>query len=255
MGSRSHLVGKGAMREHLAYQQSVRRSVRAAAALTDMLGGVPPPCKACKGKHVAHTCGKAKAKQKAGKKTSGATAARLNTGAAAAAGGGGRGLPTDRERMHVIDDEQQLGAYFDGTGRQEAVRREREAQRAASEQQAAAAAAAEAAASNELLTVQAIMQSSPIKAAARPCEVGARTSARLLVRRSARTQVNRSRALVDEFAQTRSSPGSGSHGGHKEPSCARPRRELRDCAANSILRRQQQYRSVKEEVKSVKLTV
>ena len=61
--------------------------------------------------------------------------------------------------MHVIDDEQQLGAYFDGTGRQEAVRREREAQRAASEQQAAAAAAAEAAASNEMLTVQAIMQS------------------------------------------------------------------------------------------------
>ena len=50
MGSRSHLVGKGAMKEHLAYQQSVRRSVRAAAALTDMLGGVPPPCKACKGK-------------------------------------------------------------------------------------------------------------------------------------------------------------------------------------------------------------
>ena len=83
-------------------------------------------------------------------------------------------------------------------------------------------------------------------AAARPCEVGARASVRLPVRRSARTQVNRSRALVDEFAKTRSSPGSGSHGGHKEPSCARPRRELRDCAANSILRRQQQYRSVKE---------
>ena len=169
MGSRSHLVGKGAMREHLQYQQSVRRSVRAAAALNDVLGGVPPPCKACKGKHVAHTCGKAKAKQKAGKKTSGATAARLNTGAAAAAGGGGRGLPTDRERMHVIGDEQQLGAYFDGTGRAEAVRREREAQRAASEQQAAAAAAAEAAASNEMLTVQAIMQSSPIKAAVEAC--------------------------------------------------------------------------------------
>ena len=68
----------------------------------------------------------------------------------------------------------------------------------------------------------------------------------LRVRRSARTQVNRSRALVDGFTQTRSSPGSGSHGGHKEPSCARPRRELRDCAANSICSRQQQFRSEKE---------
>ena len=72
-------------------------------------------------------------------------------------------------------------------------------------------------------------------------DVAARMASRM-----AGPQVNRSRALVDEFAQTRSSPGSGSHGGHKEPSCARPRRELRDCAANSILRRQQQYRSVKE---------
>ena len=68
----------------------------------------------------------------------------------------------------------------------------------------------------------------------------------LRVRRSARTQVNRSRALVDGFTQTRSSPGSGSHGGHKEPSCARPRRELRDCAANSICSRQQQFRAEKE---------
>ena len=31
MGSRSHLVGKGAMREHLAYQASVRRSAAAGA--------------------------------------------------------------------------------------------------------------------------------------------------------------------------------------------------------------------------------
>ena len=83
-------------------------------------------------------------------------------------------------------------------------------------------------------------------AAARPSGVGARASARLPARRSAGTQVNRSRALVDEFAQTRSSPGSGSHGGHREPSCARPRRELRERAANSILLARVRFRSGKE---------
>ena len=52
MGSRSHLVGKGAMREHLAYQSSVRRSA-AAGAEARAASGMPKPCKACAGKHVA----------------------------------------------------------------------------------------------------------------------------------------------------------------------------------------------------------
>ena len=36
MGSRSHLVGKGAMKEYLAYQNSVRRSARAGAVAAEV---------------------------------------------------------------------------------------------------------------------------------------------------------------------------------------------------------------------------
>ena len=168
MGSRSHLVGKGAMREHLAYQSSVRRSA-AAGAEARAASGMPKPCKACAGRHVAHVCGKAKAKSNAGKKTKAAKAARLNTAGAAQAAGRGP-FPLENERMHIIGAETQLLEYFSGEGREKARRAQEEAARLERERAAADAVAADAAAADEQLTVTgkvgaAVM--SPIRSAAR----------------------------------------------------------------------------------------
>ena len=128
---------------------------------------MPKPCKACAGRHVAHVCGKAKAKPNAGKKTKAAKAARLNTAGAAQAAGRGP-FPLENERMHIIGAETQILEYFSGEGREKARRAQEEAARLERERAAADAVAADAAAADEQLTVMGTIGAavmSPIRSA------------------------------------------------------------------------------------------
>ena len=76
MATRSHQLGRGSVKAHLAYVRMRRAEAAAAVAAAEQ----PPSCPACRGKKRAHTCGKGLKKPRAAPGTAAATAARLGDG-------------------------------------------------------------------------------------------------------------------------------------------------------------------------------